>query len=103
MPDSRNLIIAIVLSLIVLLGWQYFFVPQHPATVSEPVATAPDEAEDESPRLSAVPEDLPDPFEPHSNAWLLRRLALARRQAGDLRAATDHVLAELDGGPPSRA
>ena len=69
----------------------------------QPVATAPDEAEDESPRLSAVPEDLPDPFEPHSNAWLLRRLALARRQAGDLRAATDHVLAELDGGPPSRA
>ena len=41
MPDSRNLIIAIVLSLIVLIGWQYFLVPQHPATVSEPVATAP--------------------------------------------------------------
>ncbi|MBN9009403.1 MAG: membrane protein insertase YidC, partial [Rhizobiales bacterium] len=41
MPDSRNLIIAIVLSLIVLIGWQYFFVPQHPATVEQPVASEP--------------------------------------------------------------
>jgi YidC/Oxa1 family membrane protein insertase len=39
MMDNKNFIIAIVLSLAILIGWQYFFAPQHPPP--QPVAEAP--------------------------------------------------------------
>ncbi len=56
---------------------------------------------DDAPLLgSAVPEVLPDPFESDSSAWLLRRLALACRLAGAVRADADRVLAELAPGSP---
>lgn len=63
-------------------SWQPPETPSHPA--------------DDAPLLrSAVPEVLPDPFESDSSAWLLRRLALACRLAGAVRADADRVLAEL--------
>ncbi len=62
--------------------WQPPETPSHPA--------------DDTPLLrSAVPEVLPDPFESDSSAWLLRRLALACRLAGAVRADADRMLAEL--------
>src|SRR5690242_10748057 len=39
MMDNKNFIIAIVLSLAILIGWQYFFAPAHPP--QPPVAEAP--------------------------------------------------------------
>ena len=69
----------------------------------QPPQPAPDEADDVPLRLSAVPEDLPDPFEPASGAWLLRRLSLASRQAAELRADVDRVLADLAASAPARA
>ena len=39
MMDNKNFIIAIVLSLAILIGWQYFFAPTPPPP--QPVAEAP--------------------------------------------------------------
>jgi len=43
-------------------------------------------------RLSAIPEDLPDPFAPNTNAWLLRRLHLADDLAARVRADALRVI-----------
>lgn len=50
-------------------------------------------------RLSAIPEDLPDPLVPDSSPWLLRRLALAVREARAVRFHAERVLAQLRGHP----
>ncbi len=52
----------------------------------------PAEFDPDEGHLLAVPEDLPDPFEPDSSPWLLRRLRLASELAGRLRADADAVL-----------
>lgn len=38
--EQRNAILAVVLSGLILFGWQYFFVPKKPAAPIEPVATS---------------------------------------------------------------
>ena len=43
-------------------------------------------------RLSAIPENLPDPFAPNTNAWLLRRLHLAEDLAAHVRADALRVI-----------
>ena len=69
----------------------------------QPPEAPPHDADDAPLLHSAVPEVLPDPFAPDSSAWLLRRLALACRLAGALRADADRVLAKLPAGTPARA
>jgi YidC/Oxa1 family membrane protein insertase len=59
MPDSRNLFLAIGLSLIVLIGWQYFFVPQHPTAVEQPAATQPAGTGSEAPAASGTGAETP--------------------------------------------
>jgi len=55
-------------------------------------APLPQTADAEPPEpLSAVPEDLPDPFESDSSAWLLRRLALAEALAAQLRVDAQRI------------
>ena len=59
MPDSRNLFLAIGLSLIVLIGWQYFFVPQHPTAVEQPAATQPAGTGSEAPAAGGTGAETP--------------------------------------------
>ncbi len=57
-------------------------------------APQPGATEDAAPPepLSAVPEDLPDPFAPDTSAWLLRRLHLAEALAAQVRADAERVI-----------
>lgn len=63
MNDNKNALIAIVLSGLILFGWQYFFVPKQPASAPiEPVNSLPEK----NTQISAQLENTSAPIEPVS-------------------------------------
>lgn len=74
----------------------------HITAVLEPAGPATSQAEDAPPQdgaaLPALPEALPDPFEPDVTPWLLRRLSLSVELAHEVRAGSARVLQAVQSG-----
>ena len=75
--NNRNFILAIVLSIVVLFGWQYFFVPKPKPTAETPVTTQQTEPGPPQPGAPTPGTGAPQPGAP-ALTTLTREEALAQ-------------------------